>query len=523
MKYISLASALLFTATLAAPAAAENLLVPRSEKKWDEEAAVHLLRRAAFEGTPTEVRRLSRMKLAEAVDYMVNYESLPQPATELLLDPKLCQPPPRDWLKEQEEETRRRYRQTRNMGDRLQLGRVRAWWLECMITSPRQLEEKMTLFWHGHFTSGYREVRSSYLLYEQNRLLRDFALGNYRDMLVSVSADPAMLIYLDSAKNNKNRPNENYARELMELFTLGEGNYTEYDIKEAARAFTGWGVEAGQFKFRRGQHDFGIKTFKKQEGNWNGDDIIDIILEDRRSHRFIVSKLWEFFCYDKPEKSVTDGLSATLRKNDFDLKPVVRQILMSRGFYSPKARGGKIKSPVQLTVGTLRLLGTQDCDYVALDRKQAKMGQQLFQPPNVKGWDGGEKWINSAMVFNRYNFCGEAVNGHEDKPQRGMMMKMAKHADEFGFLKPSARENIGLPAYNPSAIIAERGLTTPKEIVDFFERRLLAVKLPDEQRAKLVAFVAGEDGGFSRAKRKDIHRVRTMIHLLMSTPEYQLY
>lgn len=523
MKHIPLASALLFTATLSAPAAAEDLLVTLSEKKWNEAAAVHLLRQAAFEGTPTEVRRLRRMKLAEAVDHLVDYDSLPQPASELLLDPKLCQPPPRDWLKEQEQETRQRYRQTRNMGDRLQLGRVRAWWLERMITSPRQLEEKMTFFWHGHFTSGYREVRHSYLLYEQNRLFRDFALGNYRDMLVLVSADPAMLIYLDSTNNNKKRPNENYARELMELFTLGEGHYTEHDIKEAARAFTGWRVEAGKFKFRRGQHDFGSKTFKKQEGNWNGEDIIDIILQDRRSHRFIVTKLWEFFCYDKPDKPIIDGLSATLRRNDFDIKPVVRQILMSRGFYSAKARGRKIKSPVQLTVGTLRLLGIRDCDYVALDRAQAAMGQQLFQPPNVKGWDGGEKWINTATVFNRYNFCGAAVNGHEGKPQRGMMMKMAKYADEFGFIKPRARENIGLPAYNPSAIMAERGLTTPKEIVGFFARRMLAVKMPDDQRAKLVAFVAGEDGDFSPSKRQDIHRVRTMIHLLMSTPEYQLY
>jgi len=196
---------------------------------------------------------------------------------------------------------------------------------------------------------------------------------------------------------------------------------------------------------------------------------------------------------------------------------------MSGGFYSPKARGRKIKSPVQLTVGTLRLLGTQACDYVALDRKQAQMGQQLFQPPNVKGWDGGEKWINTATVFNRYNFCGAAVNGHEGKPQRGMMQKMAKYADEFGFIKPKARENIGLPAYNPSAILAERGLMTPMEIVGFFTRRLLAVKLPDDHHVKLVAFVAGEDGHFSAAKPKDIQRVRTMIHLLMSTPEYQLY
>lgn len=516
-------SVVMIAALPAAPALAENLLQPLPAKKWGEAAAVHLLRRAAFEGTPAEVEKLTKLSLQEAVDYLISYEKLPKPKSEVLLDPKLAKPPPREWLKEQDDETRRRYRQTRNIADRLQLDRIRSWWLERMVTSPRQLQEKMTLFWHGHFTSGYRETRSSHLLYEQNRLFRKHALGNYRTLLLGVSSDPAMLIYLDGVKNNKRQPNENYARELMELFTLGEGQYGEDDIKEAARAFTGWGVADGAFKFRPGRHDFGSKVFKGQEGDFNGGDIIDIILEDQQSQRFIVTKLWEFFCYENPERSVIDGLSATLRKSKFELTPVVRKILTSRGFYSEKARGTTIKSPVQLTVGTLRLLGVRDCDYLTLSRAVGAMGQQLFQPPNVKGWDGGERWINTATVFSRYNFCGSVVHGRAGKKQLGMMMKMSAGAEEFGFVKPPPRDNIGLPAYNPTGLLSERGLATPEQIVDFFTGRLLAVELPAEQRKKLIELSYGETGDFKLSKRQHLGRVRTMIHLLMSTPEYQVH
>lgn len=523
MPGASLKEALAVILLAAVPAAAENLLVPLQAKQWNEQAVLHLLRRAAFEGTPPQVKKLSRMSPADAVNYLVDYDKLPAFETEPLLDPKLATPPPHGWLKEQDEETRRRYRQTRNIADRLQLSRIRGWWLERLITSPHQLEEKMTLFWHGHFTSGYREVRSSHLLYEQNRLYRDYALGNFRELLLLVSADPAMLVYLDSAKNNKKHPNENYARELMELFTLGVGHYTEDDIKAAARAFTGWGLARGEFKFRGGQHDFGDKVFKGRQGTWNGTDIIDIILADPQSHRFIVTRLWEFFCYDKPEKSVIDGLASLFRKSDLEIKPVVRKILLSKGFYSAKARGSKIKSPVQLAVGTLRLLGVADADYVALDRALASMGQQLFQPPSVKGWDGGEKWITTATVFNRYNFCGGVINGHGGKPQQGMMNRMQAGADEFGFLEPTARRNIGLPPYNPMALLAERGLSSPQQIVNFFARRLLAVPPTRELRAKIISFLRGEKDDFSTAQRDDVNRVRTLIHLLMSTPEYQLY
>lgn len=287
----------------------------------------------------------------------------------------------------------------------------------------------MTLFWHGHFTSGFREVRSSHLLYQQNQLLREHALGNFYQLLLRISTDPAMLIYLDSARNRKEQPNENYARELMELFTLGEGQYTEADIKAAARAFTGWTIDDRQFRFRRRQHDYDDKTFMGRTGPWNGGDIIQIILEQPAAHHYIVTRLWEFFCYDEPERSVVRGLSTTFRKNDFDIRPVVRQILTSRGFYSIQSRGRRIKSPVQLSVGTIRALGITEYDALALNRVLGEMGQVLFQPPNVKGWDGGHKWINTATLFSRYNF----VSAHRQWLSRTELR--ARHAAYGGWYR----------------------------------------------------------------------------------------
>ncbi len=505
-----------------AASGSENLLLPLPPQHWGEPNAVHLLRRAGFEGTSAEIRRFCAMTLEQAVDQLIGDAQLPPPTAEPLIDPKLSEPPPRIWLHHQEEETLRRYRRTRRAADRLQLDRVRNWWLDRMITSPRQLQEKMTLFWHGHFTSGYREVGSSVLLFRQNQLFREYALGNYRQLLLKVSADPAMLVYLDSARNHRRQPNENYARELLELFTLGEGHYGESDIKAAARAFTGWSIEDGHFKFRSRQHDYDDKLFLGRIGPWNGDDIVDLLLQKEQASRFIVTRLWEFFCYPDPERSVVSGLAHLLRKKNDELAPVVRKILLSRGFYSARSRGTQIKSPVQLAVGTLRLLDVQACDGVALAEALRAMGQELFQPPNVKGWDGGPKWINTATLYNRYNFAGAVVGGHKARPRRGLMMRMKQDADEFGFMQPPPRPRLGLPPYDPDPLVRGSNLTTAEEVVDFFAARLLAVPLPAGQRDRLVAF-ASQGQPFDLRQNRARRRVRTLIHLLMSTPEYQLY
>ncbi|MCG3138014.1 MAG: hypothetical protein HJJLKODD_01870 [Phycisphaerae bacterium] len=503
----------------------ENLLTPLPKKQWDEAAVVHLLRRAAFEGTPAEIEKLKALSLEEAVDYLIDYEKQPDLTEQPVLDPKLSEAPPRDWLKQQDETTRQLYRQTRRMTDHAQLERIRMWWLDRMIRSPRQLQEKMTLFWHGHFTSGYREVEHSYLMLQQNQLLRQYALGNYRELLLKISSDPAMLIYLDSFRNNKQHPNENFARELMELFTLGEGHYTEQDIKEAARAFTGWSLdeESGQFQFLRPLHDYDEKVFMEQRGPWNGGDIIDLILAQEQSAKFIVTKLWEFFCYAEPEREVVIGLANTLRKNKYELKPVIKQILMSKGFYSAQARGVQVKSPVQLAVGTLRLLGISNYDALMVNQALNQMGQQLFQPPNVKGWDGGPRWINTATVYLRYNFAGAAVKGYEAPAQLKEMMKMKEGVEQFEFMMPEPRSQVGQPPLDMQQLLVMNGVSHPKEAVEFFINRLLAVPLSSEARDQLVSYLQQDKKKFDASSEDTAQRLRTVVHLIMSTPEYQLY
>jgi uncharacterized protein (DUF1800 family) len=510
---------------IAAPAGADNLLLPLAHSQWDESAARHLMRRAAFEGRPAEIARLAAMSPKDAVATLVDFDTTvsAQRFDPPLLDPLLSQRIDRRRLKELDASNRQLYDQTRRQAERFQLARMQAWWLERMVRSPHQLEEKMTLFWHGHFTSGFREVRSSYLLYQQNQLLREYALGNYYQLLLKISTDPAMLIYLDSARNRKEQPNENYARELMELFTLGEGQYTEADIKAAARAFTGWTIDGREFKFRRRQHDYDDKTFMGRTGPWNGGDIIQIILEQPEAQYYIVTRLWEFFCYDDPERPVVRGLAATLRKNDFAIKPVVRQILMSRGFYSAKSRGRRIKSPVQLTVGTVRTLGITEYDALAMNKALGEMGQLLFQPPNVKGWDGGHKWINTATLFKRYNFVGAVVNGYRGQNYKRAMRRMEAGVEAFGFLELEPPERVGQKPFDPQPLLAGAQVATPRKAVELFAERLLAVPLADERLEELAGLLIDEHGNYGATSHEQQVRLRVVIHLLMSTPEYQLY
>jgi uncharacterized protein (DUF1800 family) len=495
---------------------AENQLVPLPEKLWGASTARHLLRRAAFEGTPQDVERLSRMSMAEAVDSLLNAPPDHTLSPKPLLDPLLITAG-RQAQRELTDSQRQLYRQTRRTADRLQLARIRSWWLDRMVRSSDQFREKMVLFWHGHFTSGYREVRSSHLLFKQNQLLREHALGNVRDLLLKISSNPAMLLYLDSSRNRKSHPNENYSRELLELFTLGEGNYTEQDIKEAARAFTGWSVDQTQFRFNRRQHDYGDKMFMGRRGPWNGGDIIDIVLEQEACHRYFATKLFEFFCYDNPDRATVRGLATQFRKSRYELKPVLRRILMSRAFYSDAARGTRIKSPVQLAVGTLRVLGIREYDPVRLARSVATMGQQLFQPPTVKGWDGGETWINTATLFSRYNFAGDVVRGFPaDRNEHRMMRRMQDGVEAFGFLEIKKRQSNGQKPYDPGILLPST-LRDP-EVVGYLADRLLAVDMPIDDQGALAAAL-----GQASATQRSHDQIRTLIQLLMSTPHYQVY
>lgn len=280
--------------------------------------------------------------------------------------------------------------------------KLSAWWLHVLLRTPDVLREKTTLFWHGHFATGAEKVQDALLMHRQNELFRRHALGSFEDLVQGVSRDPAMLVYLDSAVNRKAHPNENYAREVMELFCLGEGNYTEQDIREAARCFTGWEVRRGKFYLNRRQFDLGEKTVLGERGPFGGEDVVRVILRQPAAPRFLVRKLVRFFVFDEPEPcdALLEPLAAEFRESGLDVGRLVRRILSSRLFFSEHAVGRKVRSPVELGVGVLRAL-EGSCNVYRLAEELAALGQELFHPPNVKGWDGGRTWINSSTLLGR--------------------------------------------------------------------------------------------------------------------------
>ncbi len=284
---------------------------------------------------------------------------------------------------------------------------LREWWFREMLTTPSPLTEKMTLFWHNHFATSQQKVRFTPLIYQQHVMLRRNALGNFGTMLRDIARDPAMLIYLDGANSRKEQPNENFAREVMELFTLGEGHYSERDIKEAARAFTGWSVDrdTGQFMFRRGIHDYGNKTVLGKSGNFDGDQVIDILLRKPETAQFVTRKLWREFISPAVGKPADEAQVARFaddfRDSGYNISKLMRAMLTSDAFYAADNRASLIKSPVEFVVGTMKQFDIETPNLRPFVLAAALLGQNVFAPPNVKGWPGGEAWINSATLLGR--------------------------------------------------------------------------------------------------------------------------
>jgi hypothetical protein len=296
---------------------------------------------------------------------------------------------------------------------------LEGWWLHRMVVTPHPLQERMTLFWHNHFATSVSKVRLPELMRDQNALLRRQALGKFDTLVQEISRDPAMLVWLDSNSNTKGRPNENYAREVMELFCLGVGNYTEKDVQEAARAFTGWhtnvNVEAGgtngvkpAFTFRAALHDDDEKTVLGRTGNWDGTDVVKIVLGRPECARFVVRKLYRHFVGEDavPPDSLLDPLADTFRSSGYDTAAVMKVIFRSRHFYSRFAHRQRVKGPVEYLVGLLRGLEAKlpsDAATGTLALATQGLGQTLFAPPSVKGWDGGTAWLNTATLLGRTN------------------------------------------------------------------------------------------------------------------------
>ncbi|CAN5861976.1 DUF1800 domain-containing protein [soil metagenome] len=383
----------------------------------DFDEARHLLSRTSFGATPAEIHGFETLDYATAVDRLLA-NARREAVTPL---------PP--WLNEGPAELRRQQQAadaTRAEAQRkpgvdgkpLQVTRpiqeqgreLRNWWVEEMLVSDQPLTERMVLFWHNHFTSSLQKVRFPPALFRQNALFRREALGSFATLLKEVARDPAMLIYLDGMRSVARQPNENFARELLELFTLGEGHYGEADIKAAARAFTGWtgDRETGQFKTRDGEHDGSEKTFLGQSGRFGGDDIIAILLRHPRTAETIVEKLWREFVSLTPDPAEVRKLAAAFR-NGYEIRPLMRSILLSAQFRDPANRGSLIKSPIELVIGTVHLLGLPVPEKTQLVRMMQGLGQMPFDPPNVKGWAGGESWITSYTLLLRQQFLRRIV------------------------------------------------------------------------------------------------------------------
>ena len=501
-------------------------LKPLPASEFGYAQARHLLWRAGFGGTPMQIQTLVNWGSEKSVDYLLDAEKVTyDDASSKLFDKDIMRPPSEEERlayqkarKSQNEDEVAKFRlerQRRERDDRAQIQEMQKWWLKRMIETPKPLEEKMTLFWHGHFATNYRTIENSYHMLLQNGMFRRNAMGNFGELLFALIRDPAMLAYLDNNDSRKGKANENLAREIMELFALGIGNYGEKDIKEGARALTGFTFKDDAFEFVQGNHDGGEKQILNRSGNFDGDDFVRIILEQRACAAFITRKLYSFFVSDVPpderggaselpteQRTVLKELASTFLGAKYDLKPVLRRMFLSRHFYSPRFMAEQIKSPVQLVVGAVRSLNVPVRDLSILNDALDLMGQNIFLPPSVKGWEGGRSWINTSTLFVRQNIMAFLIAGK--KPQ--------------GYDATADTQK-----YDPKALLAQLkpegtapGTTTyASDIADYLLRLTLG-HAPESAKAELVAFMT------SGGKVISDDRLTGTLLLITAMPEYQL-
>jgi uncharacterized protein (DUF1800 family) len=459
------------------PAKAWQAWEPGDKDPFDLKWAGHLYRRAAFGASLPELRESVKKGLDGTFDTLFRKDQTADDRHQFLLT---------------------QGKRVAEQGNPFQL---RGWWLYAMINTLQPAREKLTLFWHNHFATSISKVQRTTLMFNQNQLMREYALEKFQPFLLAMSKDAAMLVWLDSNSNVKGKPNENYAREIQELFSLGVGNYTEKDIREAARAFTGWHTEGERFDFVRNLHDDGEKTFHEQTGNWDGEDIVRIIMEQKACARYLVRKLYRFYFSEAetPPDALIEPLAKKLRDSDYDLGALVKTMLRSRHFYSDYAYRQRIKSPVEFTLGAVKAVGQGFVTPQSLVGKMETMGQQLFAPPNVKGWEGGQAWLNTATVLARANFAQMLSNG----------------TGQINLGDPEARVAV---AVDPAAIVRREKLTDPKDVVGLLVDILLQGDVSDPERDMLVNFVKE---GEPKETALD-QRIRETVHTIMTMPEYQL-
>lgn len=577
--------------------AQQDDLSPISDNAWNYESAAHLLERAGFGGTPEQIEVLAAMPAARAVQRLVYFD----PADNGHLapfehsgihDPGLEPfPPSRPATTDLAKQTGQALGiQVKPEGNRrlqpvvnkffywlrasvLETNRVAYWWADRMVASNNPLQEKMALFWHGHFAVNESKVRDYRKLLQELELFHAMGTGSFRDLMVAVAQDPAMLSFLDAGVNVKGAPNENFAREIMELFTMGVGNYSEADIREAARAFTGWNYVGLDFVINEEQHDDGVKQFLGQTGNFDGVDIIDIIMQQPVTAEYIAGKIYRFFVREQISESLQRELGNTLRDADYDVATLLETIFLSRDFYSPATVGSQIKSPVQLAVSTYRKLGLEDAPGVPdFNRATGALSQSLFRPPTVAGWAGGRSWMTPGLLLERGNFARDVlfpdinfvppdrVNGSAeirsvaDRIREGMDITSATQPSSLGEggimaesnmladrdeefntrygsfrgwqmaierVKPISRHTARI---NLSEMVLEQGIESTSEAVDYLLGRFMRVQPDSQTRAMLVNFLSEDLGttDINAAQSYMEDSLRLLLHLIMSQPEYQL-
>lgn len=474
------------------------MLPPFPENQWDRIKAAHLLNRAGFGGTPAEIDRLLAMGLRKAVESFLDADD----DGDLFPLPPLVPPALRMEFKKREKEAtdddaRMAVRKELVEADRLSMLELRLWWLNRMRYTSSPLREKMTLFWHGHFATSNQKVNDPFLMWHQNETLRRQALGRFPELLKAMSRDPAMIRWLDLGLSRKGHPNENFAREVMELFSLGEGHYSERDIQDAARAFTGYRIipETGAFVFRERDFDPGEKTFFGKTGRFGGDDIVDLIVAQEQCARFMGRKLWVFFVSVDPPDEIVNGIADTLLKTGYDVGATLHEIFGSAAFYSTRVIHHQIKSPVQWMMQTTKMLEIPLPDARVLENSLAALGQVVFAPPNVKGWDGGRAWISASSLLYRYNLAVYLLSG------------------KARILGGGGAKKASIPL---ERIVPPDDRTDPERVVDLLSFRIFNYPIPAKEKGAYMAFIGKNPTPYSD------NALRDLMQVMMSTPDYQL-
>jgi hypothetical protein len=575
----------------------QDNLSPLADADWNYDRAAHLLERAGFGGTPEQVQALAALPVSEAVRSLVYFDAAANPHLQAfdhsgIHDPGLEPFPPSRpattaLAREHGEALGIKVKPAGNRplqpivnkffywlrASTLETDRVAYWWADRMVTTNTPLQEKMALFWHGHYAVNEGKVRDYRKLLKELELFHAQGTGSFRDLMIAVAQDPAMLAFLDAGVNVKGAPNENFAREIMELFTMGVGNYTEVDIREGARAFTGWNFTDLDFVINADQHDDGSKNFLGRQGNFDGVDIIDIIMEQPVTAEYLAGKIYRFFVREDLSPELRRQLGTVLRDADYGIAALLETIFMSRDFYSAASVGTHIKSPVELAVSTYRKLGLEGVPGVPdFNQATGALGQSLFRPPTVAGWAGGRSWITPGLLLERGNFARDVlfpdinfIPADRRNPSReiqsvaqrirqglditsatqpasigeGQIMaesnRLADRDEDFNTrygsfrgwqmaierVKPIPRHTARL---NLSRMVIQQELQTTADVVDYLISRFMRVSPGPEARRLLIGFLDRELGTSAIAEAETYMEdaLRMALHILMSQPEYQL-